>query len=158
MSGLSLEERDKTEKAEKEVARREAVKKLTKAVTVLADFVTGLKALKPDEIKDLDEKEMVTAMTNPVGNLGVFKTDAIINNLSSAHALKILDRGDKVTEEFLKALVNLKTATGATVTSMTELAQELKNRGNFTLAAQVGSKKGGNPAMRAHLESRGLRV
>ncbi len=143
MGSLTTEEQEKTKKTEKEVGRREEVEKLSDVSTGLLDFMKGLKAIKPEEIKDLDETKMATAMGDPA------KTDAMINNLSSAHTIKIIDRGDEITEKFLEALANLGTSVGGT---MNDLATELENRRNFTLAAQIRT----NPGVRGHLQSRGI--
>jgi hypothetical protein len=149
MDGLSLEEKDKTVKAGKEVERKEVIKNLTKAGTALQDFITGLKALKPDEIKDLDEKEMVAAMTNPIGNLGVFKTNEMINNLSSAHLGKIIDRGDKITDLFLDELTKIGKAAGGRID---DLVADLQLRNNFSLAGKIN-----DPVVKSQLQALGLK-
>lgn len=142
MNILTKEEEDKTKKVEKEVERHGKVENLEK--TNAEEFDKNIVLIKPEEIKDLSAD-----IVNPSKDLYAKEKTESLLKLSSAHALKILDRGDELTDKYIETLANLGKKFG---NSMKNLADELQKRGNFTMAAQVR----GNAVMKAHLEERGL--
>lgn len=135
---LPAEEKEKTEKAYKEAERKVLVNELSEVGTSLADFITNLKLLKPDEIKDLKDD----VVTDPI--LGLPKLDAMVDNLTIAHIQKIIDRGDEVTKLFFDSLATL----GG---SIDDIARNVESR-NPSMAAAVR----GNPIVKAELQSRGV--
>ncbi len=152
---LPAEEKEKTEKAYKETQRKDIAKEIEELGTKLTGFVNSLKALKPDEIKDLDTAKMLAVLndttpgTTAGKTLGQEKLDESITNLSSAHLGKIIDRGDKVMELYLDELTKIgKTAGGR----IDDLVADLQLRGNLSLAGKIN-----DPVVKSQLVARGLR-
>ena len=133
MSRLSLEEREKTEKTEKEIERKEKIKQLAQMLP--GQLMWNIKAIKPDEIPDLD----VSVFKDPA------KLAVLVNNLGASHAKKILEREDQATVAFFTHLASLGS-------SVEEIAKKLEMAGNRSLAGWVRS----GPASKAVLESYGM--
>lgn len=135
---LSAEEREKTEKIQKESERKAFIKGLSELRTTIDDFRNNIKLIKPEEVPDLDKD-----------NKGILKEkaklDVAIDNFGAAHIKKVLDRGDEVTDLFFTRLAMLGD-------SVEDVAKELEAVGNRSAAGWVR----GGPANASILKSYGM--
>lgn len=137
MGTLSAEERDKTDKAKKEVGRRNAVRRVTDSGTSIDDFRRDIPNLRINELREIDD----AVFGEPE------KVAEMVKKWSGGYIKEIQDIGG-VAEKAI--FTYIATNLGR---DREEIAKKLRDMGNNSLAGYIES----TPAMETMLKAYGMK-